>query len=217
VTAVSAGHRTLLVDADPLGGGLDLLLGWEQVDGLRWPELTGAAGRVESPALLRALPHRGDLVLLSFARDESPAVPGEAMAATLDAGRRGRDVVIADLPRQLDDAAVLALQAADKALLIVPAELRATASAARVARMVRTHRDDLSVVVRGPSPGKLRPREVASALGLPLAGSLRPEPAMCQALERGEAPANAGKGPLAELCRRLIGDLVRPEQTEAAA
>jgi hypothetical protein len=138
------------------------------------------------------------------------------MAATLDAGRRGRDVVIADLPRQLDDAAVLALQAADKAVLIVPAELRATASAARVARMVRAHRDDLSVVVRGPSPGKLRPREVASALGLPLAGSLRPEPAMCQALERGEAPANAGKGPLAELCRRLIGELVRPARAEAA-
>ena len=216
VTAVGAGHRTLLVDADPLGGGLDLLLGWEQVDGLRWPALTGSGGRVDPPALLRALPHRGDLVLLSFARDEAPTVPGEAMAATLDAGRRGRDVIIADLPRQMDDAAVLALQAADRAVLIVPAELRATASAARVAQAVRVHRDDLSVVVRGPAPGKLKAHEIASALGLPLAGSLRPEPAMCQALERGEAPANAGKGPLAELCRRLIGDLLREEQTEAA-
>ena len=216
VTAVSAGHRTLLIDADPLGGGLDLLLGWEQVDGLRWPALTGAGGRVDPPALLQALPHRGDLVLLSFARDESPAVPGEAMAATLDAGRRGRDVIIADLPRQLDDAAVLALQAADRAVLIVPAELRATASAARVAQMVRVHRDDLALVVRGPSPGKLKPGEVASALGLPLIGSLRPEPAMCQALERGEPPGTAGKGPLAELCRRLLGDLVRDEQETAA-
>ncbi|GIE98259.1 septum site-determining protein Ssd [Paractinoplanes rishiriensis] len=215
VTAVAAGHRTLLVDADPLGGGLDLLLGWEQVDGLRWSALAEAGGRVDPPALLNALPHRGDLVLLSFARDEAPAVPGEAMAATLDAGRRGRDVIIADLPRQLDDAAVLALQAADQAVLIVPAELRATASAARVARMVRVHRDDLSLVVRGPSPGRLKPREVASALGLPLIGSLRPEPAMCHALERGEAPANAGKGPLAELCRRLIGDLVRETQVPA--
>jgi len=215
VTAVSAGHRTLLVDADPLGGGLDLLLGWEQVSGLRWPALAGAGGRVDPPALLRALPHRGDLVLLSFARDELPAVPGEAMAATLDAGRRGRDVIITDLPRQLDDAAALALQAADRAVLIVPAELRATASAARIAQTVRAHRDDLSVVVRGPSPGRLKPGEVAAALGLPLAGSLRPEPAMCQALERGEAPATTGKGPLAALCRRLLGDLVREERLEA--
>jgi secretion/DNA translocation related CpaE-like protein len=211
VTAVRAGHRTLLVDADPLGGGLDLLLGWENVDGLRWPAFADTDGRVDPSALLQALPNRGDLVLLSFDREQFPSVPGAAMAATLDAGRRGRDVIIADLPRQLDDAAVLALQAADRALLIVPAELRATAAAARVARAVQLHCEDVSVVVRGPAPGKLRPREVASALGLPLVGSLRPEPAMCQALERGQPPAGDGKGPLADLCRELIDDLVHEE------
>ncbi|WP_412747302.1 septum site-determining protein Ssd [Krasilnikovia sp. MM14-A1004] len=227
VTAVGAGLRTLLVDADPLGGGLDLVLGWEQVDGLRWPALTGTGGRVDPPALLRALPHRGDLVLLSFARDEPPAagsaparhdaVPGEAMAATLDAARRGRDAIVADLPRHLDDAAALALQAADRALIVVPAELRATAAAARVAATAAVHCDRLEVVVRGPAPGRLKAREVASALGLPLAGTLRPEPHLCQALERGEAPAADGRGPLADLCRRLIDDLVAGTHTAAAA
>jgi len=217
VTAVGAGLRTLLVDADPLGGGLDLVLGWEQVDGLRWPALLGAGGRIDPPALLTALPQRGDLVLLSFARDDLLPVPGEAMAATLDAACRGRDVVIADLPRQLDDAATLALQAADQALLVVPAELRATAAAARVAATVSLHCENVSVVVRGPAPGKLRPREIAKSLGLPLAGSLRPEPAMCQALERGEAPTTSGAGPLAELCKQIVGDLTSGRRTEAAA
>jgi secretion/DNA translocation related CpaE-like protein len=217
VTAVKAGLRTLLVDADPLGGGLDLVLGWEQVDGLRWPALAGAGGRVDPPALLRALPHRGDLVLLSFARDEVLAVPGEAMAATLDAARIGRDMIIADLPRQLDDAATLALQAADRAVLIVPAELRATAAAARIATTVALHCDDLSVVVRGPAPGRLKAREIARALGLPLAGSLRPEPGLCAALERGEAPAADGRGPLADLCKRLIADLTAGHRSTAAA
>ena len=217
VTAVRAGLRTLLVDADPLGGGLDLVLGWEQVDGLRWPALAGAGGRVDPPALLRALPHRGDLVLLSFARDELLAVPGEAMAATLDAARLGRDMIVADLPRQLDDAATLALQAADRTVLVVPAELRATAAAARVAATVALHCDDLSVVVRGPAPGRLKAREIARALGLPLAGSLRPEPGLCAALERGEAPAADGRGPLAELCRRLIQDLSAGHRSSAAA
>jgi secretion/DNA translocation related CpaE-like protein len=217
VTAVRAGHRALLIDADPLGGGLDLLLGWEQIDGLRWPSLAGAGGRVDPPTLFRALPQRGDLVLLSFARDELRGVPGEAMAATLDAGRRARDVIITDLPRQLDDAAVLALQAADRAVLVVPAELRATAAAARVAQAVRPHCSELSLVVRGPAPGKLRAREVATALGLPLVGSLRPEPALSQALERGDGPARDGKGPLATLCRRLIGDLMREQRTGVVA
>ena len=217
VTAAKGGRRTLLVDADPLGGGLDLVLGWERVDGLRWPALSAADGRVDPPALLAALPHRGDLVLLSFARDELEPVPGEAMAATLDAGRRARDVIVADLPRRLDDAAVLALQAADRALLVVPAELRATAAAARVAGMVTMHCANVSVVVRGPAPGRLRAREIAKALSLPLAGSLRPEPAMCEALERGEPPAADGRGPLAELCKRVIDDLVSGERTAAVA
>ena len=217
VTAVGAGHRTLLIDGDPLGGGLDLLLGWEQVDGLRWSGLADAGGRVNPPALLGALPHQGDLVLLSFARDEDPVVPVDAMATTIDAGRRGRDVIVADLPRRLDDAGVLALECADRAVLVVPAELRATAAATRVARTVLTHRADLSVVVRGPAPGRLRPRDVASALGLPLAGALRPEPALCQAIEHGHAPAASGKGPLAELCKRLLADLLSDGRTAVAA
>jgi secretion/DNA translocation related CpaE-like protein len=215
VTAVRTGLRTLLVDADPLGGGLDLVLGWEEVGGLRWPALAGTEGRVDAPALIRALPHRGDLVLLSFSRDELLTVPADAMAATLDAARRGRDLAVVDLPRHLDDAAVLALQSADRAVLVVPAELRATAAAARVAATVLPHCADVAVVVRGPAPGRLRARDVASALGLPLAGSLRPEPRLCQALEQGEAPASDGRGPLADLCARLVRETCAG--TEAAA
>ncbi|MEV0896571.1 septum site-determining protein Ssd [Actinoplanes sp. NPDC049802] len=216
-TAVRSGYRTLLVDADPLGGGLDLVLGWEQVDGMRWPALAGADGRVDPPTLLGALPHRGDLVLLSFDRDELPGVPVEAMAAALDAARRGRDVIVADLPRQLDDAAVLALQAAERTLLVVPAELRATASAARIAATVAVHCDDIAVVVRGPAPGRLRARDIARVLGLPLAGTLRPEPGVCQGIERGTAPTADGKGPLADLCRRLVGEVMATGPKAAAA
>lgn len=214
VTACRSRLRTLLVDADPLGGGADLLLGWEDVRGLRWPQLARASGPVDPSALVAALPGRGDLVLLSCARDSaeddgapSPALPPDAMAVALDAGRRGRDVIVVDLPRRLDEAATLALQAADRALLVVPAELRAAAAAARVAAVVLAHRAELSVVVRGPSPGRLGAAELARALGLPLAGTLRPEPRLAAALERGESPAADGRGPLATLCARLIREV----------
>ncbi|MEV6694528.1 septum site-determining protein Ssd [Micromonospora sp. NPDC051196] len=207
VTAARGRLRTLLLDADPLGGGLDLVLGWEQLEGLRWPALSGADGRVDPPALVRALPSRGDLVVLSWDRGDPVAVPAEAMAATLDAARRGRDFVVVDLPRQFDDAAITALQAADRVFVVVPAELRATAAAARVVSMAAPHCQDLSVIVRGPAPGRLRAAEVARALGLQLAGTLRPEPGLCRGLERGEAPAAGGRGPLAELCQRIVADL----------
>ncbi len=58
VTAARRGLRTLLIDADPLGGGVDLVLGWESLDGLRWPSLSQASGRVQPAALVDALPGR---------------------------------------------------------------------------------------------------------------------------------------------------------------
>ena len=68
----------------------------------------------------------------------------------LDAGRRGRDLVIVDLPRRLDDASLLALGTADRGYLVVPAELRACAAAARVATVAGPHCPSLAAVVRGP-------------------------------------------------------------------
>ncbi len=51
VTSAREGLRTLLVDADPLGGGLDVLLGGESAEGLRWPAFAASRGRVGGGAL----------------------------------------------------------------------------------------------------------------------------------------------------------------------
>ncbi|MEV6495039.1 septum site-determining protein minD, partial [Actinoplanes sp. NPDC051633] len=68
----------------------------------------------------------------------------------------------------------------------------------------------------GPGPARLRAREVARVLSLPLAGELAADPAMCERLERGDAPAGNGRGPLAELCRQLIADLTGGAEEAAA-
>lgn len=208
VTAARRGLRTLLVDADPLGGGVDLVLGWESLDGLRWPALSQASGEVPAPALVEALPGRSDLVILSWDRGEPMTVPPEAMLAALDAGRRGRDLTIVDLPRRLDESAMLALRAADQVYLVVPAELRACAAAARVAAVAGPHCGALSVVVRQPGPGGLAVKEVIAALRLPYAGTIRSEPRLRTAWERGEPPAASGHGSLATLCGKLLDDVV---------
>ena len=207
VTAGNTGLSSLLIDADPLGGGADLVLGWEDVDGLRWPALSSTSGAVHPPALVAALPSRGDVAVLSCDRGSTGGPPRDAMAAALDAGRLGQDLVVADLPRCLDDAAVLALRAADRVLLVVPAELRACVAAARVAATVAPHTDALQLVVRGPAPGRLKTRQIAQSLGLPVAGTLQAESDLPRRLERGAPPAGTGRGPLAALCRRILGDL----------
>src|SRR5699024_7465937 len=46
-----ADHSTVLVDADPLGGGLDLVLGAEQVPGPRWTDLSASRGQLRPSTL----------------------------------------------------------------------------------------------------------------------------------------------------------------------
>lgn len=207
VTSARAGHRTMLVDADPLGGGLDVLLGGESAQGVRWPDLAGSRGRVGSGALEEALPQVHALRLLSWDRGEAVVVPPEAMRAVLAAARRRGGVVVVDLPRRVDESGGEALAQVDLGLLVVPAELRAVAAAGRVASAAGMVLRDLRVVVTpapaGPRSGGLEAEEVARLLGLPLVGELPREPDLSTALESGVPPGRDAKGPLARFCAAL--------------
>lgn len=217
VTARRAGLRVCLVDGDPLGGGLDLVLGGESAPGLRWPDLGRARGRVEAGALVDALPVAGGVPVLSWDRDSSVGqVPVEAMEAVLSAARRVHELVVVDLPRSADDAARGAVELADAVLLVVPAEVRATAAASRLLATSLLGCRDPRVVVRVPGPAHLSGDEVAGALGLPLAGTYELEPALEGALERGDPPARRGRGSLADLCGSLLTELLPGAQVRAA-
>lgn len=208
VTCSRAGHPTLLVDGDPLGGGIDLVFGGELDRGVRWPQLGSTRGRVPAATLAGALPRLSGLSVLSWDRGRSEQVPVEALQAVLDAGRRAHELVVVDLPRHLDDCARTVLTSATTTLLVVPHEVRAAAAAARVAATAGLLCPDVRVVTRGPSPSGLRGDQVAEALGLPLLGELRAEPGLDLSLERGEAPSRRGRGPLAALCLQLVDELL---------
>ncbi|MER0446563.1 septum site-determining protein Ssd [Streptomyces sp. Edi4] len=200
VTAARSGRRTMLIDGDPLGGGLDVLLGGEHTDGRRWPDFAASRGRVAGGALEESLPRLHQLRVLSWDRGDSVVIPGEAMRAVLAAARRRGGVVVVDLPRRIDDAVVEALAQLDLGLLVVPAELRAVAAANRVASSVGMVLRDLRAVVRGPCAAGLDEQWVATALGLPLAGELPLEPGLLEAQEGGAPPGSAARGPLARFC-----------------
>ncbi|HYH29199.1 MAG TPA: septum site-determining protein Ssd [Pseudonocardia sp.] len=211
VTAVRHGARALLVDCDPLGGGLDLVLGAEDLDGLRWPGVGVEGGRVPATALHAALPSppvgrgRGELGVLSCDRSAHGPAPA-AVRAVVDAGRRAGETVVCDLPRYPTDAAVAALSGADLVALVVPADIRSCAAGARVAALLAEHGRPVRVVVRGPAPGGVEAEEVARALGLPVLVAMRPEPGLARALERGEAPGRP-RGPLAAAARSVLAEL----------
>jgi secretion/DNA translocation related CpaE-like protein len=211
VRAARSGERTLLVDCDPLGGGVDLVLGAEDLDGLRWPQVGTGAGRVPAGALHAALPApevdgTGGLAVLSCDRSPHGPLP-TAVSAVLDAGRRAGDTVVCDVPRYPTEAAVAALAAADLTVLVVPADVRSCAAAARAAAVVAEHGGaSTGLVVRGPAPGGLTPDEIATALGLPLVAAMRAERGLTRSLERGSAPGRAG-GPLATAATSVLDAL----------
>ena len=157
----------LLVDADPWGGGIDLVLGCEGETGLRWPDLTLQGGRLSYTALRDALPQRHGVSVLSGGRTGSDidAVP---LGAVIDAGSRGGATVICDLPRRSTDAVETVLDAADLVVVVAPADVRSCAAAAAIAPWVSAANPNAGVVVRGPSPGGLRSVDVAEIVGLPL-------------------------------------------------
>ncbi|AXK33637.1 septum formation initiator [Streptomyces armeniacus] len=213
VTAAHTRRRTMLIDGDPLGGGLDVLLGGERTEGLRWPAFAESRGRVGGAALEESLPRLHDLSVLSWDRGASMAVSGDAMKSVLEAARRHAGVVVVDLPRRMDEAVAEALAQLDVGLLVVPAELRAVAAAHRVASATRMVLKDLRAVVRtrGGSGGRrgraygpgLEEEEIAKLLGLGLAGELPWEPGLLESVEHGKPPGSAESGALARFCREF--------------
>ncbi|MFB6814641.1 septum site-determining protein Ssd [Streptomyces sp. NPDC056347] len=217
VTAAGAGRRTMLVDGDPLGGGIDVLLGGERAEGMRWPDFAHSKGRVGGGALEESLPELHGLRVLSWGRDDWVVIPPQAIQAVLAAARRLGGVVVVDLPRRFDDAAAEALAQLDLGLLVVPGELRAVAAAKRVASMAGAILDDLRVVSRGPYAAGLDAPWVAQALGLPLAGELPLDTGLLAAQDGGAPPGSSARGPLARFCTAFWERALAPESVAGSA
>jgi secretion/DNA translocation related CpaE-like protein len=192
--AARRGRRVLLIDGDPLGGGLDLVIGLEHAEGLRWPDLAGTVGRVSAPSLRSALPAVKELALMSWDRGHELTIRADIMREVIAAGQRGNDVVVIDLPRHLDPAVQEALTAASTTILAVPAEVRAIAAATRVKTLMAPLCRDLRIVVRAPGVTGIDAGSVASMLGLDLLGSMKSDPAVAESVDRGFGPCCRGRG-----------------------
>lgn len=204
--SAAAGHEgVLLVDADPVGGGLDLLLGAERDEGLRWPELTGLRGRLSGEALLAALPETHGVHVLAGSREVACRPPEEALVAVVDAVRSAGRPVVVDLPRG-DPAGESLLAEADLAALVVPGRLRAACAARLLVGSGVGGWAAARLVVRRIHGGLSGP-EVAEVVGRPVLAELAHDRAAMARGERGEPPVIAPRSPWGSLSRQLLGEL----------
>ncbi len=208
VFAVALAHqvkRSLLVDLDPWGGGIDVLLGAENLPGLRWPDLALQGGRVSWPAIREALPEHRGIAVLSGTR-ASHEVPAAAVGAVLDAGRRAGVTAICDVPRRMTDGAVTALADADLVVVISACDVRSCAAATAMGPTLSAVNPNVGLVVRGPSPGGLRPADISEVTRLPLLAAMRPEPLIAERIEHGGLRLRP-RSPLALAARKVAAVL----------
>lgn len=208
--------HTVLVDGAPRGGGLDLLLGIEDVPGLRWPDLVVDDGRIAAAELYSALPGAGTgLSVLSCGRGPGRTRPIGAAAAhaVIEASRDAGDLVVCDLSGEHGPHIERMLEAADLVVLVVPARLRAVAAAQAITEWIAHHNPNQGLIVRGPAPGNLRGRDIAAVLKLPLLAAVRAQPGLAARLERGGLRLR--RGPLRNACDAVLAVLGPSDQRRA--
>ncbi|MFD2468525.1 septum site-determining protein Ssd [Amycolatopsis silviterrae] len=203
----------LLVDCDPLGGGLDLPLGLELTKGLRWPEVR-LSGRVSVPSLIASLPSRGKLPVLSCGRSGAGPTP-RALSAVVSAGSRAGRTVVCDLPRHFDEGTIAVAAAADLVVLVVPVEFRACMAAKQVLNHLRPHTERFAIVASGHPVDGVTASQTAGVLGPPLIAAVSPERRVAATLESGEFDLPS-KGSLVTAARTVLAEL-RPLPLAQAA
>ncbi|NAZ88685.1 septum site-determining protein Ssd, partial [Kineococcus indalonis] len=189
-TAATAGGDVLLLDADPLSGGLDLLLGADQLPGLRWGDLAGVSGRLRPDVLRSTVRLEDGLHLLAGDRRPGPPPAPEALSAVLRAARAAFTTTVVDLPRgQLERLGPDVLGACAEVLVVAPATTRAAAAACctvdEVRRLAAGADPRVRLVLRDVGAGA-DADVLADVVGAPLAAVLRPERDLEASLERGE-------------------------------
>lgn len=186
--ALAAARRGLgaaLVDIDPLGGGVDLLLGAERTPGWRWPRLLGARGEVGD--VRAVLPQADGVSVVSMARGDGARAPSsESVQAVLGSLARHHDLVVLDTGRYPLGPARAHVPLAQPCLLVTGPDVRSVAAAGQTLRAMEL--DEPRLVVRTSSRVRVPPQVVADALGLPLWGVLPHEPRLVNAADAGEAP-----------------------------
>lgn len=203
-------RRTCLIDTDPLSGGIELLLGSEDEEGLRWPDVAVTHGRIGAAAFRAALPQHRGVTVLSWSRGVAVPVEPATMRTVLAAAVRSFEVVVLDLPRQRDAASVEALAVTRHLLLVATSDVRATASAAAMLPALQAQGARVQLVVRTTGSASPSPEMMAASLGLRLAGVVPTRRSVARSVDNGFGPPR--RGVVATRCDAILDSLADREQ-----
>ncbi len=193
----------VVVDLDPLGPGIDRVLGLETADGVRWDELCQTTGRLSARAMREALPRRVGLGALTWTAGPHGSLQPFAVREALSAAQRGHDTVVLDLPRLRDDLVDEVVARCDRVLVVVVPTVAGVASAARLCAGF-PDRSALRLVVRG---GGVEPRDVARVTGVPVVACMSDQRGLAESIDLGLGPVRSRRGPLGRAAIEVLDHL----------
>ena len=201
-TAARQGPAVLL-DLDPLGPGVDRVVGLDDAAGVRWDALANSRGRLASRSLRAALPERDGLAVLTWAMGAPVQLDVALVREVLSAAQRGNDLVVLDLPRSMDHVTSEVVTRCDLVVVVGDPTVPGVASAGRVAASVRPLNQRVGLVVRSAGSA-VAAEDVAATLGLPLLAEVRRQRRLAEHVDLGLGPVHSSRSPLARAARATI-------------
>lgn len=189
----------VVVDADPLGPGLDRVLGMEERPGVRWDELCQTTGRLGAIAFRESLPRRDGLGVLTWYAGRRGVLQPFAVREVLSAAQRGHETVVIDLPRSRDPVIEEVVARCDLVLVVVLPTVQGLASAARVVAGLPA--DATALVLRGPG---LDDADVARVVPAPVLLRMGDQRGLAESMDLGLGPVRSRRSPLARTAREVL-------------
>ena len=207
VTAARSGCATSAVDLDPMGPGLDVTLGSDGSEGLRWGDIARTRGRVPPSLLADGLPCVDGVRVLTWSPGPCEVLWPGAAGAAIDALRRVSDVVVVDLPRLLSDSVGEAICRASRVIVVVTKDTYSLSASARVVTSPVLVGAELRLLTRGPSPAGLSAADISEVLCIPVLADIRHEQSLSRNLEMGLPPGGGRRSPLGRAGRIVLADV----------
>lgn len=190
--ASELGAAVVAVDARPFGGGLDVLLGADEEQGLRWRDLADAVGVLDGAALFGRLPLAGRTGMLSFDRDR-PMIPSvDVLRGVMDALARVSDIIVVDAPRAGEVWEEAVADLSDEVIALTGTTIPALTGAAASVRHLDAVHDGLWLACRTDRSNPVVPETVAHCLEVPLLGTVATDARVTTALSEGRHPPTRG-------------------------
>jgi secretion/DNA translocation related CpaE-like protein len=198
----------VVIDADPLGPGVDRVLGLDGYDGVRWDALCQTTGRFSGRSLRDALPRRDQLGVLTWYSGPQGSLQAFAVRNAVAAAQRGHDTVVLDLPRTVDPLVEELVARCDRVFVMTVPTVAGLASAVRLCSRFRDAAP-LRLVVRGD---QVSSDVVARLTTVPVAAQMPDQRGLEEAIDLGLGPVRSRRGPLGRTALGVLADLTSLRQ-----